>query len=330
MNTNLEKYYYRYDSLIGYRAVLNDGFLKARQWTVESCPHKPLISLSEKLLLGESIYRISFWMSEPTLLRYILATRDERPFVAQRVKTNHPFFNDYIQEEDDHLQGQAWLFFNTEYSNKLWGSSGIPLSDIEVLDYDGIWKPYNQSEILQSHFYYKNLGWDLYTNSNGSSCFYKILEYTSGTTPFIKVVFAKNPFESLTFEVHQNMINQYVIPAFNEKIKPKYQHITDPQHIQLYAFDGAFYSNNYLIEHTFGQSAFIEVKLCTRTPTFAQKIMRKPPAIFTYPSDPKNILYPSFEEYDQLKSEFRVISAKDIYEKNLKLKNHIRHAPAYC
>ncbi|WP_150118585.1 hypothetical protein [Collimonas fungivorans] len=99
---------------------------------------------------GEAIFRISFWKDDTALYSASSPMLWSQLQVLQRVRADHSFFRSFIKEDDDCLPKTAWLFWcvTNRASDRKWSEQGISKKDIEVLDFDGEWKPFDQSEIM--------------------------------------------------------------------------------------------------------------------------------------------------------------------------------------
>lgn len=145
-------YVYRYDNWASHMH-LEGAQLRANHWSLKkgSHPHRSLIVNEEKLPNGYGLFRICFWKNEEAMLRWGSASLWPELNVLQRVREDHPFLKTFTREVDDYLVESAWLYWKTAnlLEGQEWSIDGIPKSDIEVLDFDGVWRPYDQSEIMR-------------------------------------------------------------------------------------------------------------------------------------------------------------------------------------
>ena len=148
--------------------------LRARRWTTDDPygKHETLIHQSKTLTQDHSLYRICFWKTEADMLRYLKSETSGalRYYIIQRVSAQHPFFKTFNKESDDMLPDDAWLFWKTEQSAQNWSTDGISRDNIEVLDMDGQWRMFDQSNTVnieermlndagfERHFYQDNRG----------------------------------------------------------------------------------------------------------------------------------------------------------------------------
>ncbi|WP_211453899.1 hypothetical protein [Collimonas antrihumi] len=147
-------YLYRYDPWKSHLQLKND-MLRARYWSLKyknSWKHESLIAAESNLADGQSIFRISFWKNVESLFSRITPEFWTELHVLQRVRADHPFFQTFTKEDDDFLPDTAWLFWKTDQrqAEQEWSQEGIPRPDIEVLDFDGQWKPFDKSNIMAS------------------------------------------------------------------------------------------------------------------------------------------------------------------------------------
>jgi len=85
--------------------------------------------------------------------------------VLQRVRADHPFLQTFTKEVDDYLTESAWLYWKkaTLAEGQGWSVDGISKSDLEVLDFDGVWRPYDKSQIMQpEEDTFKQLGFEAF------------------------------------------------------------------------------------------------------------------------------------------------------------------------
>lgn len=145
-------YVYRYDDWASHMHM-EGGQLRAKHWSLKkgSHPHQSLIESEEVLPAGQGLFRISFWKNEQAMLRWGSSLNWSALQVLQRVREDHPFLQTFTREVDDCLKESAWLYWKTASlaEEQRWSIDGIPKSDIEVLDFDGAWRPYDQSEIMR-------------------------------------------------------------------------------------------------------------------------------------------------------------------------------------
>ncbi|UWE16088.1 hypothetical protein [Herbaspirillum huttiense] len=145
-------YVYRYDNWVSHMRMEGNE-LKARHWSLKkgSHPHKSLIASEEILPTGKGLFRISFWKNERAMLRWGSSTLWPELQVMQRVREDHPFLQTFTKEIDDCLEESAWLYWKTAdlAEGQGWSVDGIPKRDIEVLDFDGVWRRYDQSDIMR-------------------------------------------------------------------------------------------------------------------------------------------------------------------------------------
>lgn len=145
-------YLYRYDDWKSHVPLKGDA-LRAHVWShkkLDSYPHESLLAEEESLPAGKSIFRISFWKDETAMRRFVPCNGSaSEMYIVQRVRANHPFFSNFRKESDDALPNSAWLFWKIDDRDpdQDWSNEGIPKSDLEVLDFDGTWKPYDDAEI---------------------------------------------------------------------------------------------------------------------------------------------------------------------------------------
>lgn len=159
-------YLYRYDSLRSHLKLHGDC-LRARFWShskKQSHPHAMLIAAESTLPEGHGIFRISFWKDEASCRRFVPCSGGAaEPYVVQRVRADHPFFNGFRRDVDDYLPDSAWLFWKIDRRecDQEWSTEGISKTDLEVLDLDGKWKPYANAELTApAHDRYGRLGFD--------------------------------------------------------------------------------------------------------------------------------------------------------------------------
>ncbi|MFB9123693.1 hypothetical protein E2553_27060 [Paraburkholderia dipogonis] len=71
--------------------------------------------------------------------------------VLQRVREDHPFFQNYHRVDDDKA-GSAWLYWRKALREpeQSWSRDGIERRDIEVLDLDGRWRAMPDSMLMAS------------------------------------------------------------------------------------------------------------------------------------------------------------------------------------
>lgn len=165
-------YVYRYDNWVSHMHM-EGAELKARHWSLKkgSHPHKSLIANEEILPTGKGLFRISFWKNEQAMLRWASAGLWPELQVMQRVREDHPFLQTFTKEIDDYLEESAWLYWKTAdlAEGQGWSVDGIPKRDIEVLDFDGVWRPYDQSEIMRPEAdVYEQLGFEAFHYLMGS------------------------------------------------------------------------------------------------------------------------------------------------------------------
>lgn len=159
-----KNYIYRYDKWSSHINMHND-MLRARIWSnkeYESWPHKPLIATEENLKEGEGIFRICFWKNFMAAAKEISFALCSELYVLQRVRDDHPFFENFHKIDDDFLPNTAWLYWQKrKYKpTQQWSSAGIPKQDFEVLDLDGQWRVCSESTIMASpHVRLTRQGW---------------------------------------------------------------------------------------------------------------------------------------------------------------------------
>ena len=167
------EYLYRFDSYHSH-LNMNGNMLRAQRWTTDNLygKHKTLIHQSKTLSQDHSLYRICFWKTEADMLRNLKAVTSGalRYYIVQRINAEHPFLKTFNKESDDMLPDEAWLFWKTEQSVQNWSTDGISRNDIEVLDTDGQWRKFDQSNTVnieekmlndagfERHFYQDNRG----------------------------------------------------------------------------------------------------------------------------------------------------------------------------
>lgn len=157
-------YVYRYDNWASHMHM-EGGQLRARHWSLKkgSHPHRSLIESEKILPAGRGLFRISFWKNEQAMLRWASSSHWSALQVLQRVRDDHPFLQTFTKEADDYLEESAWLYWKTSdrTENQGWSIDGIHKDDVEVLDFDGVWCPYEQSEIMRpEEDTFKQLGFD--------------------------------------------------------------------------------------------------------------------------------------------------------------------------
>lgn len=143
---------YRYDNWATHMHM-EGGQLRAQHWSLKkgAHPHRSLIESEKILPAGQGLFRISFWKTEQAMFRWTSASNWPSLHVLQRVRDDHPFLQTFTKEVDDYLEESAWLYWKAGdiAKGQGWSDDGIPKRDIEVLDFDGSWRPYEQSEIMR-------------------------------------------------------------------------------------------------------------------------------------------------------------------------------------
>lgn len=187
------KYVYRFDNWMSHMQLAG-AKLRAKHWSrkkyPDAHPHKTLIANEEILSPGQGLFRISFWKDEPTMLRWASSLSGTELIVMQRVRADHRFLQTFIREVDDCLPDSAWLYWQRDAvsESQRWSSDGIAKTDIDVLDYDGTWRRFSESEIMEAEERtFRKLGFEAYHYLYG------------GQTP--ATVFAKGQFVTLEGEV---------------------------------------------------------------------------------------------------------------------------------
>lgn len=163
-------YVYRYDPLLSHLRM-HGGKLRARRWNSAegSFEHTPLLAAEGTLDDGETLFAIFFWKNlSAAKLRMSWRLWNEM-HVLQRVREDHPFFQNYHRVDDDKA-GSAWLYWRKALREpeQSWSRDGIERRDIEVLDLDGRWRAMPDSMLMasthsrltakgfQSHYYMVN------------------------------------------------------------------------------------------------------------------------------------------------------------------------------
>ena len=157
-------YLYRHDPWSA-RVQMDGDDLRARYWSTskKSFRHAPLMAAEITLDQGQGIFAIWFWKSEAAMLVSRSGDTWNEPWVLQRVRADHPFLASFIQDVDDHQPDRAWMYWKKDRRNhgQEWSVDGIPASDIEVMDWDGSWRPSDQSEILRPEMQsFRRLGFE--------------------------------------------------------------------------------------------------------------------------------------------------------------------------
>ncbi|MGB9989869.1 hypothetical protein [Pseudoduganella rhizocola] len=115
-------------------------------------PHRPLIEAEKELREGQGIFRISFWQDEEALRRHLPISTNTQAIVVQRVRADCAFLAHFRKDVDDALEGSAFLFWRVDERSEAqeWSEQYLPIDELEVLDVDGQWRPYEQAELTMA------------------------------------------------------------------------------------------------------------------------------------------------------------------------------------
>ena len=151
VNQENKSYLYRYDAWLSH-IDLEGQQLSARCWSsTTSFPHHQIESARKKLEKGQDVFAIFFWDTlEIGISRALKHEGFNGPAVLQRVRSDHTYLKFYQRGEDEYLIGEASIYWNTEPLEKDQRRSrnGISWQDLEVLDLDGVWRSYKDSEYM--------------------------------------------------------------------------------------------------------------------------------------------------------------------------------------
>lgn len=322
MNENIG-YLYRFDNLISHEELRKGGFLRARKWVNDTrhFKHTPLIEVSGTLLHGQNIYRTNYWLEESVMKRYFLSTSDSTPQVAQRVKAAHPFFNKYKKIEDDALRGEALLFYKIELDDADWSQDGLSVEDVEVIDYDGHWKPFVQSKIMAHGYHYEKSDWTKFKDEKGRNVFFKFKYFNLKGVNQLVVVVTADVFDSRSDE---SLIFDNAIPIFDKYIKIQYPNLQSADQIRMFIFDDVYANASYINSEAFVNSAFVEVDFEIVSPRFMGKFLGQNNQLHPCKEQSYRRFKKETSEYSNLLKEFSVLTLEEVYLANQRLRKHLK------
>ena len=220
---------------------MNGNMLRARRWKIESREeHKTLIHQSKTLSQDHSLYRICFWKTEANLLESMKSQTfaAPKPYIVQRVSANHPFLKTFNKEPDDMLPDEAWLFWKTDQSLQSWSEDGISRNDIEVLDMDGQWRKFDQSNTanveekilndagFERHFYQDSTG-----HLAEIFCAARVINVPNEKDSILAILITQRISDKRRVYNYDNVMNQ-VISRFVERMAN-----VNPDFVRLFVHD---------------------------------------------------------------------------------------------
>lgn len=250
-------YIYRYDSWLSHMKLHGD-MLRARFWSTkerDSWKHEPLLAAEKELTNGEGLFRISFWKNLDAAVNWMGAgvLHWTELHVLQRVCADHPFFAAFHKVDDDFLTDTAWLYWQKVQRNpeQEWSSEGIPKSDIEVLDFDGQWRRFSESAIMEtSHIRLSQLSFrpHYFTTHFGRPevVYWRTIILPQSSGDSVIALLIQHPYESELRIYNDNPVIQEIVNQFRRFYAPG----VPADKIRLFVLDeGKYtYDRSHLLE----------------------------------------------------------------------------------
>lgn len=161
-----DEYFYRVDTLRGYRSIRLQGLLRPKRWDLhDRFPHVNLLAADKEKQEGQAIYRLSFWRTLDAAMRDVQLRGRDRAAVLVRVHRQNvrAAMAGWTFDEDDHAENAELIWRVGSCSEEVDGfhESGVPLSQLDVLDLvTDRWVQWRDSSaVVSDHIRFASIGW---------------------------------------------------------------------------------------------------------------------------------------------------------------------------